>query len=444
MTVKKYSFFEEYDFIGEFFTNPNDNSDRFAGTLKHSPVEGLTLEYCISDDKSPQICDRLYGILNNGEQCTLIGPFDLQTGARFMSRGPFIRTGVAAVRFAVFGVFINDTTSPIHCDFTFNGMQEFIYPQGFKRKLKFETKPLISVSGTDWKIDVINKATFSHVGSDLANLLYTSNEDALEEIRRSLTSLVSETPISDLILRQSLEFFFRYTPSISQTPEILFDNVFNITSIFSMLLSNPTFPDEIGIKLGGETGVSYPLLYTLHIDKRTIELAKQEFTNHHLPLKWSELDMGGILGKWLEIYNNYKTLSSVYLYETNVRTINQTYGNIILYATMLEFINIEINKGVGDKYEAPIACYACPELSQYIREFFRRYNDRGVGVNISYLRNDIAHVGRPSRLIHKLELHDFALIEMYLKLIVTSSLFSKLGIKQSLLFAYQKRHTLTN
>ena len=76
MSNKKYSAFEKYEFIGEFFVEENTYSTRFAGKIEYDLESGLILNFNIADYNFPRTADVLLGILDNGQKCTLIGPFD--------------------------------------------------------------------------------------------------------------------------------------------------------------------------------------------------------------------------------------------------------------------------------------------------------------------------------------------------------------------------------
>ncbi|WP_265454676.1 ApeA N-terminal domain 1-containing protein, partial [Aeromonas salmonicida] len=71
-----YSHFDEHEFFGEFFPDKDNFSHRFPAKVTYSPSEGLNLEYLISDNGIKMQHEFLHGVLNTGEVCTLIGPFN--------------------------------------------------------------------------------------------------------------------------------------------------------------------------------------------------------------------------------------------------------------------------------------------------------------------------------------------------------------------------------
>ncbi|MEB5776295.1 hypothetical protein [Aeromonas caviae] len=88
--MTEYSHFDEHDFFGEFFPDKDNFSHRFPAKVIYSPSEGLILEYLISDSSIKMHHEFLHGVLNTGEACTLIGPFDFVYSTN--KSGPVIYT----------------------------------------------------------------------------------------------------------------------------------------------------------------------------------------------------------------------------------------------------------------------------------------------------------------------------------------------------------------
>lgn len=60
------------------------------------------------------------------------------------------------------------------------------------------------------------------------------------------------------------------------------------------------------------------------------------------------------------------------------------------------------------------------QLKTAINDIFYSHNNDSLGKNISDLRNELTHVGRPKKLIKMLDINDFVNIGQILKLIVVS------------------------
>ncbi|HCN7287411.1 TPA: hypothetical protein N6199_003480, partial [Escherichia coli] len=218
MAVKKYEFTKEHTFHGEFWQDLNDNKGRFSAKIEYSSYNGLVLDYCISDSNSPTECDRLYGILNTGEFCTLIGPFDFSQGMVHLGDAKIL-TGRHQFSIIIFDGFYDENQKIEHCYLSLHGLQEFIYPQGFISQLKHSKEPISSTEGENWKLEVINTANFSLVGDGLLNLIDCQNKDALSDFSESYSTVKKNHPNACFMLRKDLTFYFKYTKKTKKTIE---------------------------------------------------------------------------------------------------------------------------------------------------------------------------------------------------------------------------------
>jgi len=66
--------FSDSEWVGEFFL-PDQFESRFFGKVSFSPEKGVILSYRIANHQLPAESDILHGVLDTGEQCTLIGKF---------------------------------------------------------------------------------------------------------------------------------------------------------------------------------------------------------------------------------------------------------------------------------------------------------------------------------------------------------------------------------
>tara|TARA_R110002033_G_scaffold163161_1_gene200096 strand:+ start:121 stop:432 length:312 start_codon:yes stop_codon:yes gene_type:complete len=93
----------------------------------------------------------------------------------------------------------------------------------------------------------------------------------------------------------------------------------------------------------------------------------------------------------------------------------------------------------SDKYEGPINKYGSVELKAAIKNIFLSHNSDSLGKNISDLRNELAHVGRPKKLIKILDINDYVNVSRILKLVVVSHLLEQLGVTQDVIHEYQNK-----
>ena len=442
MASKIYDFTKEHSFHGEFWEVSNDNNGRFSAKIQYSPYNGLVLDYCISDTNSPKKCERLYGVLNTGEPCTLIGPFDFTQSAIHFGKIR-VQTGTHNFFSIILGGFYSESEHVEYCDISLHGMQEFIHPQGFITQLRHATTPILSTQGTDWSIDVINNVTFNLIGDGLVNIVDCYEEKALEKFRNDFTNTKALFPSAIFSIRKNLKFYFRYKNF--SLPDILsnINAIFKMSGLFSILINKPILPDELHLKFKDHDGKN-PCLFSMSAEQRTIDLALRTIHHHFMPLNWNNIDMEKIISNWFKIGDDYDSLSVTYQSETGYRTLHQAHADIILYATQLESINSLIPEKSNEKYLRPINFYASPSLKKNIEEFFQRLNNKSLGENIATLRNELAHVGRPKVLMKKMNIDDYIEIGLYLKVIVTSHLLYNIGLSKKQIESYQNKFAPSN
>jgi hypothetical protein len=438
VTKDIYSAFEEHEFFGEFFHSEESYDARFSGKILYSTEKGLSLQYNIADSNVPNQCATLIGILDNGKKCTLIGPFDFNRGGH---RWGSISTkhGKHGFPHLIIGSFVEAGTNFHHCRFTFHHMQEFFYPQGHISSVPYKEGTLEKIEGNGWNLELENRAACKDVTHDLVNLMITNESGSLEKFSDAFEEVKKCYPDESFMLRNSLEFLFKYeTESPKAASEIIID-INKISSLFSIFMNKPTFPDEVKLYPNEEPKNSVSLLSSLYLESRTVNLAKGSQSYFFMPINSEKVDLPKAISMWLELHEAYRVLSTTYQYETNYRTLHSAYSDIVLFATNIEAVAQDLNMPTSDKYEGPINRYGSEELKKAIIDIFSNHNNEGLGKNISDLRNELAHVGRPKKLIKILNINDYVNVGRILKLVVVSHLLEKLGISQEVIHEYQNK-----
>ncbi|APY78446.1 hypothetical protein IU534_002322 [Salmonella enterica] len=439
MAVTKYEFTKEHVFHGEFWQDINDNKGRFSAKIEYSPYNGLILDYCISDNDSPSECERLFGILNTGKRCTLIGPFDLSQGMMHLGNDRIL-TGRHQFSIIIFDDYYDESKVVENCYLSLHGLQEFIHPQGFISQVKHSLEPISTSQGENWKLEVVNTANFNVVGDGLLNLIDCKDKDALNKFYESFDEIKKDYPDAYFMIRNNLMFYFKYTKTEQDTVKSYISSIWNISGLLSILINKPIIPEEFYFKFY-DRQTKAPCLFTNNFEQRTIDLALKKITHQTLPLNWSQIDAEQVFSKWFEIADNYVPLTVTYQYETGYRNLHQAHADIILFSTQLEAINHTLNGKPHEKYMKPINEYASPALKNKIEQIFININEKSIGANIATLRNELAHVDRNKILMKKLKLSDYINIGIYLKAIIASHLLSKLGIDRCKIERYQSKVT---
>ena len=432
-----YSAFEEHEFFGEFFHKEETYSSRFAAKLKYSPEKGLRLEYNIADSDVPSECESLIGILSNGKKCTLIGPFNFNRGGR---RFGTVNTkyGTHGFPHLIIGDFVQPDKEFDHSRFTFHHMQEFFYPQGHLDGVPYKEGTLEKIEGDDWSIELENRALANDVTNTLTNLIITDNVEALSEFSLAFDKVKENFPQECFLLRKSLEFLFKYTSDSSKTIKDISLDINKISSLFSIFTDRPTFPDEVKIYPSAEAPPII-LLSSIHLESRTVDLAKSSPSHFLMPINRDKIDLSSAISTWLKLHDSYRVLSTTFQYETNYRTLHSAYSDVVLFSTNIEAVAKDLGMPTSVKYEGPINKYGSDELKAAIKNIFIGYNSDSLGKNISNLRNELAHVGRPKKLIKILDINDYVNVSRILKLVVVSHLLEQLGITQDVIHEYQNK-----
>tara|TARA_Y100000780_G_C13693695_1_gene420562 strand:+ start:6149 stop:7486 length:1338 start_codon:yes stop_codon:yes gene_type:complete len=438
MVQNIYSAFEKHEFFGEFFHQEETYSSRFAAKIKYSPEKGLRLEYNIADSEVTSECDSLIGILSDGQKCTLIGPFDFNHGGR---RFGSVNTkhGTHGFSHLVIGDFVQPDKEFDHSRFTFHHMQEFFCPQGRLDGVPYKEGTLETIGGNGWSIELENRALANDVTNTLTNLIITDNEEAFSEFSSAFDKVKREFPEESFLLRKSLEFLFKYTSDTSKTINDISLDVNKISSLFSIFMDRPTFPDEVKIYSNAEAKSPVTLLSSIHLESRTVDLAKSNQSHFFMPINRNKIDLSIAISTWLELHESYRVLSTTFQYETNYRTLHSAYSDVVLFATNIEAVAKDLGMPTHDKYEGPINKYGSEELKAAIKNVFISHNSDSLGKNISNLRNELAHVGRPKELIRVLDINDYVNVGRILKLIVVSHLLEQLGVAQEVIHEYQNK-----
>ncbi|MDM5084240.1 hypothetical protein OB925_03525 [Aeromonas rivipollensis] len=441
-----YSHFDEHEFFGEFFPDKDNFSHRFPAKVTYSPSEGLNLEYLISDNGIKMQYEFLHGVLNTGEVCTLVGPFNFVYSTN--RSGPVIYTKSGRQPFKLF--IIGDYTYPNSrykkCSFTISGMQEFFYPQGFMSDLKYSEKPIKSINLGWASLDIVTAASFSLIDRKIINLIHSHNSDALKELSNAFTLVKEKYQDAYFSLREDMSFSFYLDSKYEKTINEISMFSYDMSSLFSILNNRPAFPETITILYDNDTYnvMSIQVLTSMRLEQRTINMAKKTSEHRHMPINDKNVSLDKIIPIWLSNTGRFNVIATLYQYETGFMTLSSVYGLIILLCTHLEDINAYICDGKIEKkikYSLPIKHYGSNNLIRCISETFNS-SIENIGTNISDLRNELAHSDREKILMDKLDINHYIVICEALKLIVVTHVFHLIGIDLKIAHRYQDEFLL--
>ena len=433
--------FENKDFVGEFFTDNYEK--RFVGKVIYSPENGVLFEYSISGTETPNKANVLYGVLDNGNKCTLLGAFSPQESGIRLQNGTTTRHGKVGFPCLLIGEWVEEDTLFEVVTFTLTNMQEFFFPKGYKDFVKYTSKPLIEIELPYGILEIGTSASFGFLNKDITSQVYCRNKNVLAELKDVFDQFQERYPDEILMFKQDIKYVAKLKMSQGQTIKDLHHSISDIANLFALLTYNPVYPDSISVVAPeeGQNHRNLKLYPSIALEKRTMELALREKSNFHLPITQSNIDLSKTIKKWAENSSNFQTIISSVQNETGFRDEHSIHGEIVIYSTQLESISYNASKPSSEKYEYPIDKYGQRHIKPKLIKIFKSVNNDSLGENISRLRNEIAHVGRPKILTKKLSMQEMVRISQLLQMIIIGYIFDCLNFEQNIIDNFHDKFT---
>ena len=434
--------FTDKKWIGEFFVPDQygtlQHDKRFTGEIEYSPENGIILTYSITGHDVPAESDVVYGIINSGnssKKCTLIGKFiPQQHSGLSIQDGLLTRPGKVGFSWLLVGDFVAHDEIFSKIDFSLTCMQEFFFPKEFKDRVKHSNQPLLSIKTSYGEVECGTVATLGHLG-DITSQIHSNNDDALKELKKAFEDIKER--YKDAWFERKNDIAYRMSMNINSGETILdaYRYIYDVASLFAILIYSPVYPEYIYVRKSGENQSSLEVFPSMVLDRRTIELCTMERSYFHIPIKKDNIDLNSILSNWLNNTKTYQTIVSSIQSETGFRSVHALHGEIVLYAAQFEYISHQ-NKE-DKKYEYPLNKYGSNKIIDGMKKIFLNVGITDIGEGISDLRNDIAHIGRPKKLLQSLSLSDMADISKFLRITIIGYILENLGIQKEVINNYQ-------
>ena len=430
------------DWAGEFFL-PDQYKNRFIGKLHYSVESGIILEYTIVNDNTLDSLPLLWGILDSGHKCTLVGGLKLTDFDLNYHQGLTTRRGKIKFSYLLVGEFALADKKYHNVEFTLTNLQEFFYPKSRKEYIEYAETPLFSLNAPYGKIEIGNAARFGLVGEEISTHIYSSDKGALEELRTAYSKIQTQYPNSTFMLRKDFEYVVNLKMTDGATIHELVGFVFEIASLFALFFYKPVYPERIVLYIK-EEGMRYKVhvLPAMALENRTVKIAAQEITHALLPITQYTVDLQAVLAKWLQIHSDHSTIIAGIQHETNFRDEHTAAGDIVLYAATLESISYKAKVQNSDRYEYPIAKYASDKLKSGFYNIFKHTKYETIGANIARVRNELVHVGKPKIVLPTLSLLDQVKLGQYMQVVIISHILKEIGITKDVIVKYQNKYTI--
>jgi len=429
--------FKEKKWFGEFFI-PGRYEDRFSDEITYSPENGIILSYLIPKMEILNETNILHGILSSGERCTLVGNFNTKFSELSFKNG-VIERGDHRFLYLVIGNLLSEKDQFQTFNFSLTGLQEFFFPKGYKDLIKYSEKPLFSIDTEYGKIEIGNNALFGYL-FDISTHIYSRNKNALKELKECFETIQRKYTDAMFMFKKDIAYRIYVKLKNPYSIETICDYIFNIANLFSILIYSPVYPENICItKKINNSQISQLYIYpTMLLDRRTIDLILKERSHFDMPIMNANIDLSLVIEKWLNSSTDYSIIVSSIQHETGFRTPHTLHGELILYATQLEAISY--SEGVTDKkYEYPINKYGNENIRKGISTILKIAGENDIGKGISDIKNEIAHVGKPKRLLNSLSLKDLVYLSRYLQMTIIGFILTNLGIKREVINEYQNK-----
>lgn len=437
MTAK---LFEERQWIGEFFV-PDQYEKRFPGKISYSPEDGVILSYSITGNELPSESELIHGVLDTGDKCTLVGNFKPHRTGFAVRNGLSTRPGKVGFYCLAVGDFLEPKEVFADLNFSLTTLQEFFFPQGFKDHEKFSDKPVFSLQADYGQIDIGSTGSFGFLSDDITTQIYSRDDKALQSLNKCYESVRKEYPDSFFMLKKDISYSIHIALDVGLPMRGLYGRIKEVADLFALLIYSPVYPDNITLVKNADTSerIVIDVYPSMALDKRTLKLATTEHSHFQMPITKAKIDLGAVVGRWLGMHKNFSTIISSIQNETGFRDEHTLHGEIVLYATQLESISHSAKVDGKQKYEYPLKMWGCERITNGLGKVFSVTDIAAIGQQIADLRNEIAHVGRPKKLLTKLEMRDLVLISQYLQLTIIGFILDSIGVGKSIARDYQQR-----
>lgn len=428
---------EKHRWVGEFFSE-NDYENRFVGEIEYSPEDGVTLSYSITGVALGNKSSHLHGVLSSGEKCTLLGEFDPKASGLRFKNGLTTRNGRVGFQCLILGDFLSENELLYNINFSLAGMQEFFFPAGQKDLISYSETPLYTINTKYGRLTVGNNANFGSF--EVTSQIYSRDKDAEKKLREQVASIEADHPEANFMLKKDIAYRINLHVDDGADMQCLYKHISDIADFFSLLVFGPVYPVSIRTKKTVQDSAPLDIFPSMLLERRVIERSQVGNTHYSMPIVNSAVKLDDALATWLESPVDFATLVSAIQKETGYRVLHEVHGAIVLYGTQLEAISYEAAQS-AQKYQYPLDTYAISKVRSTISAIFSSVNISDTGVGISALRNEIAHVGRPKKILPKMTLAQLVDLEHCLQITVIGYILSRLGIDKSLIDIYQDKLT---
>ena len=429
--------------LGEFFSDCS-RGEGIPGLVHYSHSQGVTVRF-LQRISSPWIQPSiLYGILETGEECTLVDPSYLPgIGPEEYHQnhdGATVVSGVIGYKYLVIGKHIDPDDNIGEVSFSFPDIGSFA--TGLDAWLQAQQAPLAYCDQT-----IIGKMSIWRQDSgsmmlSIKEAVHSSNSAALESLCRAHDTIKKEHD-AYFMRRQKAEYriILEFPSSIPLHDACL--KIQKLVDLFSILLYSPIIALSMVATKGSLEGRRLRVYRSLALDERTLGIIQSRRNTRDVPITLNAIRFSDIVKKWSEECEKYSSLVSCIQSRTSMKALHEIYAEITLHCAFMDSIKHEAGLG-KNQYEECIKKFAYSGLQEKILAVFDLDKIEETGVAICDVRTDIVHFRGARKWINKLPAVTLCQLSLYLELTVIGYLLEKLGVDRELIDKYQMLHATTS
>lgn len=432
---------KESNWLGTFFP-PGEYSKRFSGRLEYAPGSGVLLRYLLTDDgkttaRPSRKRDRyLHGVLDSGARCTLLEPGGGERTQQ-ISGAQRSQSGTEAFGIMVLGAHVEPSQKFDSATIAYSGMQEFFFPAGLKDWEKF-SPDLSDTESTDFgTASVFTVGSFGILPKDPIALFHSSDPNALKALAVAIDDVEKRFPDQILQVKKDIGYALHLTFQPSLELRNVRSTISELANLLALLTHNPVLPQRVALARQSAAPEHVDIYLSLLRDRRTVDMCLEETSHHQLPINARTVKFPKLIGKWLAKSEQFRTVADSLQNQTSVVNLHDLHGELVLNVALLESISVIAGKALQrERYQYPVDRYA----SHWITELLSK--ELGVQVSqigeaVSDVRNEIAHFGRPRKLLSKLGIAGLYRVNAAIQLIVLAYVLRSVGVPLPAVQEYQ-------
>jgi hypothetical protein len=223
--------------------------------------------------------------------------------------------------------------------------------------------------------------------------------------------------------------------------------VFSMYYLLSLLLFHPVRPIELVILEEDREGYKHlDMLITMPgLNKKTISSLMQGQIHQWMPITPDSVSLPKIFKNWIKFSNGnyangYNDFTAKIANDFGVYHEHSVRADFVMLLTQLEQITKEHKMKPSEKYNYPISLYDKSTVLQVIKKALCfDQSVENVGVRLTELRGEVAHIGRPRKYLKNLSSINFLCVCKCLDIIIVSHIYTELGVSAKVIRQYQEK-----